>query len=222
MAHSVSQGVLGLEMSDKTKKLYTAVAEFMEEEVFPAEEECWEELNANTAAGKRWTPLQAIQKCKDKAKAKGLWNFFLPPASGGGGLTNFEYAPICELTGRSHIAPEATLTLCGLHLPDGFQVFNCNAPDTGNMEILSRFATPEQKKRWLEPLLEGEIRSCFGMTGEYIQEIGIGFSSSPSRSVSPLCAVSTSSFASSAAFTLAAPSSVLQRCIERALPISSS
>jgi len=149
MPHSVAQGVLGLEMSEKTKKLYAAVAEFMEEEVFPAEEECWEELNANTAAGKRWTPLQAIQKCKDKAKAKGLWNFFLPPASGGGGLTNFEYAPICELTGRSHIAPE---------------VFNCNAPDSGNMEILSRFATPEQKARWLEPLLEGEIRSCFGMT----------------------------------------------------------
>jgi len=141
--------VQGLEMSDKTRALYAAVTKFMEDEVLPVEAECWAELAANTAANKRWTPLQTIQRVKDKAKAQGLWNFFLPPASGGSGLTNFEYASLCELTGRSHIAPE---------------IFNCNAPDSGNMEILSRFGTVEQKKRWLEPLLEGEIRSCFGMT----------------------------------------------------------
>lgn len=139
----------GLDMSSKTKKLYEEIKTFMEEEIMPVENEWLAELARNTAAGKRWTPLETSQKLKLKAKAKGLWNFFLPEASGGPGLTNFEYAPLCELMGRSHIAPE---------------IFNCNAPDTGNMEILSRFATPAQKKRWLEPLLEGEIRSCFGMT----------------------------------------------------------
>src|SRR3990170_2038716 len=135
--------------SPRTQELQARVSRFMEEHIYPNEQRYWDELEANTAAGKRWTPLQLIEGLKQKARSQGLWNLFLPESEYGAGLTNLEYAPLCEIMGRSLIAPE---------------VFNCNAPDTGNMEVLVRYGTEEQKERWLEPLLRGEIRSAFCMT----------------------------------------------------------
>ena len=116
----------------------------MDEHVYPNERRFHEEV-----ASDRWKPAKIIEELKPKARAAGLWNLFLPNDEQGAGLTNFEYAPLCEIMGRSHIAPE---------------VFNCSAPDTGNMEVLARYGTPEQKETWLTPLLDGEIRSCFAMT----------------------------------------------------------
>ena len=135
--------------SDKTNALRERVTAFMAEHVYPAEAEFWSELEANTAAGKRWTPLKVIERLKPKARAAGLWNLFLPESEYGAGLANVEYAPLAEIMGRVPWASEA---------------FNCSAPDTGNMEVLVRYGSPEQKKRWLEPLLAGEIRSAFAMT----------------------------------------------------------
>jgi acyl-CoA dehydrogenase len=135
--------------SPRTQELRAAVSAFMDEHIFPAEGRYWAELEANTQAGKRWTPLQVIEELKPKARAAGLWNLFLPESEYGAGLTNQEYAPLAELMGRVLWSSE---------------VFNCSAPDTGNMEVLVRYGTPEQKKRWLEPLLAGEIRSGFAMT----------------------------------------------------------
>jgi acyl-CoA dehydrogenase len=135
--------------SPRTIDLQTRVRAFMDEHIYPAENAVHEELQANTAAGKRWTPLQVIEKLKPKARDAGLWNLFLPESEYGAGLTNQEYAPLAEIMGRVGWASE---------------VFNCSAPDTGNMETIVRYGTAEHKKRWLEPLLAGEIRSAFAMT----------------------------------------------------------
>ncbi|HVK32742.1 MAG TPA: acyl-CoA dehydrogenase family protein, partial [Burkholderiaceae bacterium] len=135
--------------SDRTNTLRERVAGFMAEHVYPAEAAYHEELEAHTREGKRWTPLQVIEKLKPKARAAGLWNLFLPDSELGAGLTNAEYAPLAEIMGR---------------VPWASEVFNCSAPDTGNMEVLVRYGSAEHKQRWLEPLLAGEIRSAFAMT----------------------------------------------------------
>ena len=146
---------MDFEYSAKTKELQKRVSAFMEDHIYPAEAAYSAELAANTAAGKRWTALETVEKVKTKAKAQGLWNLFLPvdsaAASGyeGAGLTNQEYAPLAEIMGRVPWASEA---------------FNCSAPDTGNMETIARYGSDEIKARWLKPLLEGEIRSAFAMT----------------------------------------------------------
>jgi acyl-CoA dehydrogenase len=132
------------EFSEKTKELQQRLQRFMDEHVYPNERRFDEEVERN-----RWRPTEIIEELKPKARAGGLWNLFLPDDSGGAGLTNLEYAPLCEIMGRCHWAPE---------------VFNCSAPDTGNMEVIARYGTPEQKEKWLKPLLAGEIRSCFAMT----------------------------------------------------------
>jgi acyl-CoA dehydrogenase len=133
------------EFSDKVKDLQKKVQAFMDEHIYPNEQRFYDE----TDQGDRWKPSRVIEELKPKARAAGLWNLFLPEDEHGAGLTNLEYAPLCEIMGRSNMAPE---------------VFNCSAPDTGNMEVLSRYGTPEQKERWLKPLLNGDIRSCFAMT----------------------------------------------------------
>ena len=135
--------------SDRTQALQARVAAFMAEHVYPAEPAYWQELEANTQAGKRWTPLQVIEALKPKARAAGLWNLFLPDSERGAGLSNQEYAPLAEIMGR---------------VPWASEVFNCSAPDTGNMEVLVRYGSTEHQKQWLEPLLAGEIRSAFAMT----------------------------------------------------------
>jgi len=129
----------------RTKDLVRQVAAFMEEHVYPNEEKMQREI----AEGDRWQPGQTMEVLKQKAKAAGLWNLFLPESELGAGLTNLEYAPICEEMGRSFFAPE---------------IFNCSAPDTGNMEVFVRYGTEAQKERWLKPLLAGETRSAFAMT----------------------------------------------------------
>jgi len=118
----------------------------MDEHVYPNEAE----FHRQVAEGDRWQPTAIVEALKARARAAGLWNLFLPASQYGAGLTNREYAPLCEIMGRS--------------VPMGPEVFNCSAPDTGNMEVLVRYGTPEQRQRWLEPLLAGEIRSCFAMT----------------------------------------------------------
>jgi len=135
--------------SPKTQELQAKVTRFMEDNVYPNEQRYGDELEANTTAGKRWTPLPLIEELKVKARAQGLWNLFLPDSDHGYGLTNQEYAPLAEIMGRTPWASEA---------------FNCSAPDTGNMETIVRYGTAEQKKQWLEPLLDGKIRSAFAMT----------------------------------------------------------
>ncbi|GIX47302.1 MAG: acyl-CoA dehydrogenase [Candidatus Tectimicrobiota bacterium] len=132
--------------SPKVRELQAKLTAFMEEYIYPAEPEVEKEI---AASGNPHHHPQIIEDLKKRARAQGLWNLFLPDKTYGAGLTNLEYAPLAEIMGRSFIAP---------------QVFNCSAPDTGNMEILAEFGTPEQKKQWLEPLLAGEIRSCFSMT----------------------------------------------------------
>ncbi len=118
---------------------------FMDEHIYPNEARFFAEI----ADGERWQPLAVVEELKAKAKAAGLWNLFLPDSNAGAGLTNAEYAPLCEIMGRAWMAPE---------------VFNCSAPDTGNMEVLARYGTEAQRAQWLTPLLAGEIRSCFAMT----------------------------------------------------------
>ena len=146
---------MDFDYSPKTKELQAKLIQFMDEHIYPAEGEYAAELAANTAAGKRWSALNTIEKLKPKAQAAGLWNLFLPvdsaAASGyeGAGLTNQEYAPLAEIMGRVVWASE---------------VFNCSAPDTGNMETIARYGDEANKARWLKPLLEGKIRSAFAMT----------------------------------------------------------
>lgn len=133
--------------SEKVVELQKKLITFMETYVYPNEKVYKEQLNKQES---RWTAIPPIMdELKQKAKAEGLWNLFLPESEYGAGLTNQEYAPLCEIMGRSMIGPE---------------IFNCSAPDTGNMEVLARYGSEEQKKQWLEPLLAGEIRSCFSMT----------------------------------------------------------
>jgi acyl-CoA dehydrogenase len=133
------------EMTPRVQALHQRISAFMDEHIYPNERRLYEEAERLGA----WAVYPVVEELKPKARAAGLWNLFLPQSERGAGLTNLEYASLCELMGRSHLAPE---------------VFNCSAPDTGNMEVFERYGTPEMKKRWLEPLLAGEIRSCFAMT----------------------------------------------------------
>jgi acyl-CoA dehydrogenase len=133
------------EHSARTRGLATRLDAFMREHVYPNEKRHALEV----AEGDRWQPIGLVEGLKERARAEGLWNLFLPQSKSGAGLTNLEYAPLCEIMGHVPWAPE---------------VFNCSAPDTGNMETLERYGTAEQKRQWLEPLLAGTIRSCFAMT----------------------------------------------------------
>jgi acyl-CoA dehydrogenase len=139
---------MSFEITDKAKPIRERLLAFMDALVYPSEDRFYEEV-----ARERWKPTQVIEELKKKARGEGLWNLFLLPEyserGNGPGLTHEEYAPLCEIMGRSFIGPE---------------IFNCSAPDTGNMEVLTRYGTAEQKKQWLDPLLEGKIRSCFAMT----------------------------------------------------------
>jgi len=137
---------MSVEASTKAVTLAARLSAFMDEYIYPNEAV----FHRQIAEGDRWQPTAIVEELKPKARAAGLWNLFLPESEYGAGLTNSEYAPLCEIMGRSPaFAPE---------------VFNCSAPDTGNMEVLVRYGTEEQRKRWLEPLLAGRIRSCFAMT----------------------------------------------------------
>ncbi|MCZ7565542.1 MAG: acyl-CoA dehydrogenase family protein [Burkholderiales bacterium] len=139
---------MDFEFSPKVKELQARLAAFMERHVSPNESRYWEEAEANRAKGNAWIPTRIVEELKPKARAAGLWNLWRPKDHGGE-LSNLEYAPLCEIMGRVTWAPE---------------VFNCSAPDTGNMEVLLRYGSSEQQSKWLAPLLEGEIRSAFLMT----------------------------------------------------------
>jgi acyl-CoA dehydrogenase len=136
---------MDFDYSPKTKALVKAVGEFMEKHIYPNEEKMLQEI----AEGDRWQPIPTMEKLKEKAKSEGLWNLFLPESELGAGLSNLEYAPVCEEMGRSKLAPE---------------IFNCSAPDTGNMEVFVRYGTEAHKEAYLKPLLAGQIRSAFAMT----------------------------------------------------------
>ncbi|HUL93144.1 MAG TPA: acyl-CoA dehydrogenase family protein [Burkholderiales bacterium] len=136
--------------SDRVRSLQAKLERFMEAHVYPGERRFREEIETNRAGGNPWVPTKLIEELKPKARAEGLWNLFLPRSPRAPeGLSNLEYAPLCEIMGRVHWAPE---------------VFNCSAPDTGNMETLERYGSEAQKEEWLDPLLRGEIRSAFLMT----------------------------------------------------------
>jgi acyl-CoA dehydrogenase len=137
---------MDFELSARTQELQGQITAFMDEHVYPNEALYEEQLNGQAD---RWQLPQIVHDLKEKARTQGLWNLFLPDAEHGAGLTNVEYAPLCEIMGRVHWAPE---------------IFNCSAPDTGNMEVLHMYGTPEQQAQWLTPLLAGEIRSAFAMT----------------------------------------------------------
>jgi len=136
---------MDLEFSDRTKELIARLSAFMDKHIYPNETRFEEEV----AQGDRWQPLALMEDLKGQAQSEGLWNLFLPSEEGGTGLSNYEYAPLAEIMGHVEWAAEA---------------FNCSAPDTGNMEVLLRYGTAEQKRTWLEPLLAGKIRSAFAMT----------------------------------------------------------
>src|SRR5271154_6452513 len=135
--------------SDKVRLLQEQLERFMDDHVYPAEPRFEEEMDKNRRDGNPWRVTAVLEELKRKARAENLWNLFLPHSEHGAGLSNLEYAPLCEIMGRSHLAPEA---------------FNCSAPDTGNMETILRYGDEAQKERWLKPLLAGEIRSAFAMT----------------------------------------------------------
>jgi len=137
--------IVDFEYSARTRELLARLEAFMDEYVYPNETV----FHSQVAEGDRWQPTAIVEELKAKARVQGLWNLFLPESKRGPGLTNLEYAPLCEVMGRVTWAPE---------------VFNCSAPDTGNMEVLERYGTPAQQREWLEPLLAGKIRSCFSMT----------------------------------------------------------
>jgi acyl-CoA dehydrogenase len=139
---------MNFEFTPKVKDLQAKVAAFMDKHVHPNEQKFIDEIEENRRKGNAWVPTRLIEDLKTKARAAGLWNLWRPKDHGGE-LTNLEYAPLCEIMGRISWGPE---------------VFNCSAPDTGNMEVLLRYGTPEQQAQWLTPLLEGEIRSAFLMT----------------------------------------------------------
>jgi acyl-CoA dehydrogenase len=140
---------MNFDYSPKVLELRARVGAFMNTHVYPSEHRFWEEIEGNRARGNAWIPTRLVEELKPKAREAGLWNLFLPDSAHGAGLTNLEYAPLAEIMGRVAWASE---------------VFNCSAPDTGNMETIERYGTPEQKERWLQPLLKGEIRSAFLMT----------------------------------------------------------
>src|SRR6516225_5965803 len=131
-----------LELSPRTRDFKARIEAFMAAHIYPLEQRYYDEA---TQLGP-WAVYPVVEELKAKARAQGLWNLFLPESEHGAGLSNLEYAPLCEVMGRSTMASE---------------VFNCSAPDTGNMEVLERYASPELKERWLKPLLAGEIRSCY-------------------------------------------------------------
>src|ERR1039457_1658525 len=141
----ISETGMHFEFSGKVTDLQKRLSAFMDEHIYPNEARYHEHTNGPN----RWQPVPVIEALKPQARAAGLWNLFLPESELGAGLTNLEYAPLCEIMGRSSMASE---------------VFNCSAPDTGNMEVLERYGSPELKEKWLKPLLAGEIRSCFAMT----------------------------------------------------------
>ena len=140
---------MDFDYSPKVKDLQKRLNAFMDAHIYPNEDAFHAEVEANRARGNPWVPTVIMEQIKEKARAAGLWNLFLPQSERGAGLTNLEYAPLCEIMGRSHIAPEA---------------FNCSAPDTGNMETIERYGNDAQRNEWLMPLLEGKIRSAFAMT----------------------------------------------------------
>jgi acyl-CoA dehydrogenase len=135
--------------SPKVQELQARVRAFMDEHIVPAEPRFADEMNAFRAAGNPWQEPHVMEELKTKARNAGLWNLFLPESELGAGLSNLEYAPLAEIMGRSAI---------------GSEPFNCSAPDTGNMETIVRYGTPEQQDQWLKPLLAGTIRSAFAMT----------------------------------------------------------
>ena len=140
---------MNLEQSDRVKDLVVQVSKFMDDHIWPAEEIYGSQMDAFREEGNPWRVPPVIEELKTKAKAQGLWNFFLPESQNGFGLTNLEYAPLAEIMGQIGFASE---------------VFNCSAPDSGNMEVLDKYGSKEQQDKWLKPLLEGEIRSAFAMT----------------------------------------------------------
>ena len=138
------------EYSDKVKSMQARLLAFMDEHIYPNEARFFQEIADNRAKGNAWIPTKIVEELKPKARAAGLWNLFLPKSPRAPqGLSNLEYAPLCEIMGR---------------VPFAAEIFNCAAPDTGNMETFERYASEELKDQWLEPLLRGEIRSAFLMT----------------------------------------------------------
>ena len=140
---------MNLEKTDRVKDLIVQVSKFMDDHIWPAEEIYASQMDSFREEGNPWRVPPVIEELKTKAKAQGLWNFFLPESQNGFGLTNLEYAPLAEIMGQIGFASE---------------VFNCSAPDSGNMEVLDKYGSKEQQDKWLKPLLEGEIRSAFAMT----------------------------------------------------------